>query len=307
LTVPKANTPLKIGLVTAAASYFLFTLHGVFTSTWIGEWDAFTGLFGSSLYISDISGEVGLVLRLVAGVIALYLAVKYARGGVSKAGLFRGLRWILVFEAAYWLSFLVTAIISLVLLSQTTYSSVPSLLTAIASGAVPTWVESTTIPAALLILVYKLSPNKPAKDIVKWGLIAGTVYLMVFWVINSCIWLAALHIKGNSYLTSYPQNLVSFLSTVVGLLALAIYTGYFTKKTLAENPPAVKTRTIGAIITVLGLYYLWNYLAYIAFGGVFLWSEWYAWFLGHNLDLWMMALPLLGLPLLFSDEKTVQL
>ena len=61
----------------------------------------------------------------------------------------------------------------------------------------------------------------------------------------------------------------------------------------------LKLKTIGAILIVFGLFFLWNYLTWIFFGG---WSSWYAWFLGHNLDLWMLSLPLLGLPLLFANE-----
>jgi uncharacterized membrane protein YqhA len=92
------------------------------------------------------------------------------------------------------------------------------------------------------------------------------------------------------------------------LLALAIYTAFFAKKSIgAETLQDLKLKTIGAIILALGMYFLWNYLTWIFFGGNYLWSPWYAWFLGHNMDLWMLSLPLLGLPLLFADklhEKT---
>ena len=33
------------------------------------------------------------------------------------------------------------------------------------------------------------------------------------------------------------------------------------------------------------------------------WSGWYAWFLGHNMDLWALSLPLFGLPLLFHQKR----
>ncbi len=52
------------------------------------------------------------------------------------------------------------------------------------------------------------------------------------------------------------------------------------------------------------MYFLWNYLTWIYFGGDAVWSYWYAWFLGHNLDLWFLSLPLMGLPLLFGDWFT---
>jgi len=110
--------------------------------------------------------------------------------------------------------------------------------------------------------------------------------------------------KGNGYLTAYPQNMLSFILTTFGLLALTIYTAYFSKKSSgAKSLQELKLKTIGAIILALGMYFLWNYLTWIFFGGNYIWSDWYAWFLGHNLDLWMLSLPLLGLPLLFTNNS----
>jgi uncharacterized membrane protein YqhA len=116
------------------------------------------------------------------------------------------------------------------------------------------------------------------------------------------MWIATLMSKGTEYLITYPENLLSFALTTIGLLALAVFTAYFTKKSIGtESLEKLKLRTIGAIIVALGLYFLWNYLTWIFFGG---WSNWYAWFLGHNLDLWMLSLPLVGLPLLFKRQTS---
>jgi hypothetical protein len=114
------------------------------------------------------------------------------------------------------------------------------------------------------------------------------------------MWIITVMSRGTKYLTTYPENLLSFASTTIGLLALAVFTAYFTRKSIGtETLEELKLRTIGAIMVALGLYFLWNYLAWIFFGG---WSDWYAWFLGHNLDLWMLSLPLVGLPLLFKRQ-----
>jgi hypothetical protein len=56
------------------------------------------------------------------------------------------------------------------------------------------------------------------------------------------------------------------------------------------------------IILGFGMFFLWNYLSWVIFAGN-TWNNWYAWFLGHNMDLWMLTLPLVALPLLF-DKKT---
>jgi uncharacterized membrane protein YqhA len=97
--------------------------------------------------------------------------------------------------------------------------------------------------------------------------------------------------------------MLNFVLTTFGLLALAIYTAYFTKKSSgAQTLQELKLKSVGAIITALGMFFLWNYLTWIFFGGNYLWSDWFAWFLGHNLDLWLLSLPLLGLPLLFTNK-----
>jgi uncharacterized membrane protein len=165
---------------------------------------------------------------------------------------------------------------------------------------IPCLVSSIAIPIALFKLASNLNPDKPAKNAIKWGLIAGTVYVFVFWLNNAGMWITTLLSKGTEYVSAYPENLLSFALTIYGLSVLAIVTAYFMGKSMGtETLEKLELRTMGAIITALGLYFLWNYLTWIFFGG---WSDWYAWFLGHNLDLWMLSLPLVGLPLLFRRQ-----
>jgi hypothetical protein len=42
---------------------------------------------------------------------------------------------------------------------------------------------------------------------------------------------------------------------------------------------------------------------WIFFGSVGGWGACYQWFLGHNLDLWVLCLPLVGVPLLLTKKK----
>jgi hypothetical protein len=117
------------------------------------------------------------------------------------------------------------------------------------------------------------------------------------------MWALTLPSKGTEYLTNYPYMMVAFLSTAVGLLALTIYSVYATKKLSGtESLQDLNLRPVGVIIVGLGVWYLWNYLTWIFFGGDHVWSSWYAWLLGHNMDLWMLSLPLVGLPLLFKNK-----
>ena len=101
-----------------------------------------------------------------------------------------------------------------------------------------------------------------------------------------------------------PNLLSAFHLPFLGYLHLTIYTAYFAKKSIGiEKVQDLRFGAIGAILTALGVYFLWNYLTWIFFGG---WNDWYAWILGHNLDLWLLSLPLVGLPLLFYRKPVKQ-
>lgn len=306
MTEQKLYSPLKIGLLIVVISYFLFTLHALFTLQWIGEWNYLTGSFSFTIFVEDVSATIGLVFRFAASIIALAAIIFYfAKKNLSKPAAYKVLRVILVFEAIYWLGLLTTAVMSVQGLVLMGLGNLPiiSLLSSLTLSVIPSLVESIVLPIALFIFAAKLNPNKSVKKAIKWGLITGTIYIVVFWLTNTSMWVATVMQKGTGYLTSYPENLLSFILTTIGLLALAIYTAYFTKKSSSvESLQELNLKTIGAIILALGMYFLWNYLTWIFFGGDYLWSYWYAWFLGHNMDLWMLSLPLLGLPLLFTGK-----
>jgi hypothetical protein len=306
MTEQKFYSPLKIGLLIVTLSYFLFNFHSMFTLSWIGEWEPVGGYFGFVLLVEDIFATIGLVFRFAASIIALAAIIFYfAKKGLSKPRTYLILRLVLVFEAIYWLGLLPSAVYGVQgVLMFSSYLPIMALLDLFVASVLPCLLESIAIPIALFILAYKLSPNKPVKGVIKWGLISGTVFVIVFWLLNTGIWMSTIPTKGTEYLTSYPQNMLSFLSTLIGLLALSIYSGYVTKKySGTETLQELNLKPVGVIILGLGMYYLWNYLTWIFFGGDYIWSDWYAWFLGHTMDLWIMTIPLVGVPLLF-EQKT---
>jgi hypothetical protein len=305
----KSSSALKAGLLIVATAYFLFTLHSLFTLDWIGEWERFgSSSLSTIILIQDISGFVGILARFLAGIIALSSVIIYFRRGLpSTQRLYRTLRWILVLEAAYWFALIPTAI-TLTYIAAVFYRGSMVLLSNLAWTTIPTFVESMVLPSAIVILAKKLDYKKPSVNAIKWAWLSGVLLIVVFWLTNMGSWMLTVGTKGFNYLIGYPQNLFSFIITVGGLIALALYTLYFAKKrgfTLTWQ--TLNLRGIGAIVTLLGLYFLWNYLNWIFFGGNYVWSEWYAWSLGHNLDLWMLTLPLVGIPLMLyrpSKENT---
>jgi len=306
---PKFYSALKIGLLLVAVAYFFFTFHAMFTISWIGEWEYVTGSVSFWIFITDVAASFTLVFRFIASIIAIATIMFYfAKKGLSASVTLKVLKWILVLEAIYWLGLLVSGVWGVIPVSDTVTDYILTLqfnLTLLITTGIPCLISSIAIPVALFKLASKLNPSKPTKDSIKWGLIVGSIYIFVFWLNNTGMWIATIMSKGTEYLTTYPENLLSFASTTIGLLALAVFTAYFAKKSVGtETLEKLKLRTLGAIIVALGLYFLWNYLTWIFFGGDSLWSDWYAWFLGHNLDLWMLSLPLVGLPLLFKRQTS---
>ncbi|MCL5877321.1 MAG: hypothetical protein M1540_05865 [Candidatus Bathyarchaeota archaeon] len=295
----KFVTPLKVGLLIVAIAYFLFTLHATFVLSWIGEWEyigANNPQVASWIFITDISAYVFLIFRFIASIITVSAVILYfIKKGLPPATTNKLLRAVLVFEGLYWIGLLPSGIWGI---SPTQGEFNTSLLL---TTGIPCLVSSIGISVSLFILAYKLNPKRPIKEPLKWAYIAGILYVLSFWLSNSGMWMTTIIDKGTGYLFSYPEAMVSSVLTIAGLLTLALFTTYYAGKSAnIQQMEELELRPIGAILLSLGLYFLWNYLTWIFFGG---WNEWYAWFLGHNLDLWLLSLPLVGLPLLFHKKN----
>jgi len=253
------------------------------------------------ILVTDVPGCIGIGFRTAAGFIALVTILFYlVRRDLSKPEALMALRLVILFEAGYWfLSFIMSGVMGLA------WFSVPAeafggLILMTIENTLPCFVQSIGLAGVLVKLFLELSPNKPAKNAIKWGLIVGTFYVFVFWLNNTGNWIAAVIDKGIDYVLLYPANLFSFVLTTVGLLLLALYAAFFSRKSIGtESLEKLNMHTIGVIVTLVGLYFGVHYVMWIFLGSVGGWGTWYAWIMGHNLDLWAMSLPFVGLPLLF--------
>ncbi|MCW4000833.1 MAG: hypothetical protein NWE93_11390 [Candidatus Bathyarchaeota archaeon] len=308
MTEQKSLTPLRVGLLAAAASYFIFTFHAMFTLSWIGEWESSGGYFGFVLLVEDISATIGLVFRFIASIIALVAVIMYLYKKIPQSKAIKMLQVIVVFEGIYWLGLIATAGFNTIFFGSilSRGGSLAAVLDSLLLSVIPTVFESIILPISLFIFAYKLSPKKPLRGAIKWGAITGALYVLVFWMINSSIWIGVVEAKGTEYLTAYPEHLVSFATTTIGLAMLSVAAIYFAKKASAKNSlDELGPKAVGSIVLALGAYFLWNYLSWVIFAGA-TWNDWYAWFLGHNMDLWLLVLPLVGLPLLFHAKPPRQ-
>jgi hypothetical protein len=314
----KSFTPLKLGFFAVIIAYFLFTLHGMFTLSWIGEWEHMREPMRTIIFVEDISATTCLAFRFLASIIAFGAMFTYLiKKNLSKPTIYKAARLVLVFEGIYWLGLATTAGYSVQSFTRllSTNASLINLTYSLLLSVIPTILEAIILPIILFIFAVKLNPKKPLKTPIKWGLITGTLYIVVFWLINTVEWISVIRergkgiqylwmtttttVNGVNQIAYHPDHLVSFIITAFGLAALAIYAVYFTKKSAGvETVRELKSQTIGVIILLLGIFFLWNYFSWVFFAGS-TWNNWYAWFLGHNMDLWMLSLPLVALPLLF--------
>ncbi|MCW4023705.1 MAG: hypothetical protein NWF01_01550 [Candidatus Bathyarchaeota archaeon] len=295
MTGVKLNLPVKLGLLLVALSYFTFTIYEFLINIIHGGGPS----WGFWIYVTDTASAFGLGLRVAAGLIAVVTVVAFLfREKIAVPEVLLSLKWLLLFEAGYNLVTFFPSTVWAVLQAQNFGDPYAVFM----YWTLPCAVESIAIPAALAVLILKISPNKPAKNAIRWAFIAGAVYLFGFWVNNFGNWIGAVIERGNQYLIAEPLNIFSFAVTAVGLLTLTIYSAVMAKRATREDFVAVRAAAV--ILIGLGLYYFGTYLQWIVFGNVGGWSMWNAWFLGHNVDLWIMMLPILGLPLLFYSEKT---
>jgi hypothetical protein len=297
-------SPLKIGLLMVVLSYFLFNLHGMLTLEWIGEWNRLGDGFLVEIFVEDITSFVGIIFRFAASLVALAgISFYFIKKGQLTELTMKLLRLTFVFEAIYWLGLLSSAAYSvrgLMLTGLFNYSLVLFIGSLMSTTAL--LAGSIAIPVTLIKLYFTLNSNKLQKGAIKWGLIAGTFYILVFWLSNTSIWISAIRQKGVEYLTFHPENFLNVVLTAIGLLALSIYAAFFTKRYVRTE--TLERNKIGFIVFALGMYFLWNYLTWIFFGGDWVWSIWYAWFLGHNLDLWLLSAPLVGVALMFERKDS---
>ena len=320
----KFLTPLKLGFFAVIIVYFLFTLHGMFTLSWIGEWEHMREPTRTIIFVEDITATTCLAFRFLASIIAFGTMFTYLiKKNLSKPTIYKAVRLVLVFEGIYWLGLATTAGYSVQSFARllSTNASLVNLTYSLLLSVIPTILESIILPIILFLFAFKLSPKKAFKIQIKWGLITGTLYIVVFWLINTVEWISVIRergkgvqylwmtttpVNGVNQIIYHPEHLVSFIITAFGLAALAIYAVYFTKKTAGvETLGGLKAGRIGVIILLLGMFFLWNYFSWIFFAGS-TWNNWYAWFLGHNMDLWMLSLPLVALPLLFYKSPNQQ-
>lgn len=296
MTEDKLDSPLKLGLLIVALSWLLFTGYQFLK----GAFNIFRDYFWISL--TDTAGALGMSFRTMAALIAVLTILFFIiKKDLKKPELFMSIRWMLLGEIVCFLSLIPVVIWGLAVVVGIE-SNIFGLGNFVES-TLPVMIEAIGIPIVLAKLFLELNSDKPARGAIKWGLISGVYYVFVLWINNTGNWMGAITRNGIEYVTTYPDHILSFGLTSIGLLALVLYGVYIIQNSRGASSLAeLDLRKIGVLITGVGLYFVINYVMWLFLGTDAKWSTWYAWFLGHNVELWMMSLPLVGIPLLFKKK-----
>ena len=255
---------------------------------------------------------VGLVVRTVAAGLAIYAANGYFSKGWTL-GVRRMVGAIIVLEAIYLISIIPTAWIG------------PDVsdIVLIPEATIPSLFEAIFVPIPLLILAARLKWPGKTGTAFRWACISGIMYIWALFVRFVGQWIGTFiqtdlytwffggfPYHGFSYVLDYPVNMFSFLLTAVGLPIIAIYLLLVSMPAIRNLTGMLSIRKIGLVLTLVGVYFMLSLFLMYAMpesvvGGKSIWNQFFA---GHNVDLWMLALPIVGIPLMFGandgDKQT---
>jgi hypothetical protein len=221
----------------------------------------------------------------------------------------------LILEAAYLLCLLtnVSAAIGYNLTSQYLFyfDHTPPLML-ILGTAIPCLAAVLVIPPCLLKLRAKIKNSVPHAEALKWACLTGLGYLLVlFWLTYSLLWADVMVPYPRAYeqyglgFILQPANLLSFSLTVFGLLALGIAAVATVLPAIKKTPASLNLTRVGAVLTAVGAYFLYNTVTYYVTGGYAAHpSVWYE-VVGplHNPNLWALTLIFVGVPLMIQGKS----
>ena len=183
--------------------------------------------------------------------------------------------------------------------------------------AIPTLVQATVVPFALLKLRSKLrsklTANPSKQEVAKGACITGVAYMVYWWITYFGQWMASI-LQPSSYaqtypgygvgfLLNYPINTLTFVLTAIGLPLLIVYFWWTSQPALKDPTKEFHLRSIGTVLTLIGAYFITIAVLFYNFGYVGGASIWIIFFMFNNPDLWCVTLPLVGIPLILADPK----
>jgi hypothetical protein len=268
------------------------------------------------LYYSGegVAGTVGLVIRAVGGLFALYAAVFFLWKKEKSIPLIKGkIGAALLFEGLYFLSLIpstITAFGYYFANGNVFYFDHTPPLILLYAAALPTLATVTIMPTMLFKIRSKVVGNSSPQEMAKWSYLTAFAYVfVVFWFSYSMAWLGNMvpfERANGQYGWSFlfePINFASFMVTVVGLLLIALFTLKLAVSASKRSTVKIGLRGTGMIMLAFGSYFIFNLLYFYLTGGYAPHPNvWYEMIVPHNVNLWCAVFAFLGLTLLISSK-----
>ena len=274
--------------------------------------------FSYPLYLSSTLSVTfffgGLIARNIGIILAFICAAMYF-SKAQKSRIRSVLAAAIVMEAVYLISIIPTAWVG------------PNVgdFVLVPEATIPSLFEAIFVPIPLFVLAYRLRREGKPGTVARWGCISGIMYIFAIWIRFLMQWVATIVQTpvytnppginpsnffgfpgyGWSYLLNFPLNMLSFILTAVGLPLVAVYLLYSSLPAIRTLGARVPVRKVGFALILVGAWFMIAFFVLYALPGyVGAKSIWATFFTGHNVDLWMLGLPIVGIPLAFgSDSK----
>ena len=226
---------------------------------------------------SEITGEVGLIIRFAGACFFLSFAIIFL---TKKTLSWTLLRKGVLLEGIYYL-FNLPFIIYLFIR--------PSGNIATFGAATSYATQLMLVTPSFLILYLKLrNKNFERLEVAKWGATAITGFVFALWVKHFLLALYALPISflNATVVVGFLNSTLTML--IAGLIMLVAFMPVFKKKTVNFD-----SRAVGAALILVGVYFI--VYVFIALVNV----DYMRWI--NLIDLWAIAMPVLGANLLIKD------
>jgi hypothetical protein len=231
--------------------------------------------------LQELLSSIGVYLRLIGGVFALYAVILILRK--DKSCLFK-LGQVMIFESLYF-AFLFFAGVNHIVGSIISFSELLNVYTGLSF-----LLQAVLIFPPLFILSRKLGGLQDISTILNWAFITAALYVFGLWIKHGLMWVYALSPMGTQQAS--VLGVVGFVNSWLTLLTAFAACIVLCRK--FRRNKKLNFCLMGTVMVLIGFYF-------ITYAVVSVWVPIYLAFL-PLIEFWLIVLPILGAALLLRTE-----
>jgi len=260
-------------------------------------------------YSSDLGLSIGIFMRWLAGVLALYTAFLFLKGGENSFSKIKGKVGIAVLlEGTYILTYGPSAFLGFVYPFAVAHNlwyfepTPPWIIVFLVNGLACLAMVVAIAPPIFKLGAGLLRGSLNRSEIIRWSCITCVAYIFaMFWWNYTMAWFATLvrwpeRAQPGIEILCSPMAAISFLATTLGLLFIALYALKGVMPAVKGSPEEVDRKKLGYTMLFFSAYFILMLMLYFAAGGYYAQPTTWMEIIGpHNPDLWCMSLILPGI------------